>query len=334
MSEWKKSWAVAVVVAATALFGYERYCRHFGFEPSVEETANAWIDHWNDAIPGRAVLLGNSRCQAALRPEGLAAMFGGEPPVQLCTVGVSPLSVLDYLVNHTSFSGTAIVEIVPGVVFVRVTDKWPDLKRHLEEGPVFERFETKVLLALQSRLAMLNRQAKPLVRLRGLRGLNPEWLQHQTHAVRRDGVHILVGHPELTRQDFAPEKWPDGLPWPQYIKADYEKRSSDEELDQLYGSWRRTIEKLEERGGQVIFVRLPVTGTTREAEDKYFPREKYWDQLIRKTGAPGVYYADHAELQGFEQPDESHVAKWESQEFTRRLAAILKPVLRANSAPR
>ncbi|MDX2088712.1 MAG: hypothetical protein SFX73_12725 [Kofleriaceae bacterium] len=323
---------MAVSLAAVALVGYERYCRHLGFEPSIEETANAWIHRWPAAIDARAVLLGNSRCQSALRPEGLASMFGGEPPVQLCTVEVNPLSVLDRLVNHTSFSGTAIVDIVPHVAFVQ-GDKWPDLERHLEDRPVFERFETSILLALQGRAAMFNRRATPLVRLRGLRGLNPEWLENQAHAVRSDGVHIHVGDREFVRQLFTPEKWPDGLPLPRYLKDDWEKRTSDEEFARQLSSWRRTVETLEARGGQVIFLRLPVTGTTRVAEDKYFPREKYWDRVVRETGAAGVYYADHAELQGLEVPDESHIALWEAPEFTRRLAAILTPLIRAGAAP-
>ena len=49
-----------------------------------------------------------------------------------------------------------------------------------------------------------------------------------------------------------------------------------------------------------------------------------WDRLLRETGAPGVHFEDHAELQGFDCPEWSHLNAEDSVEFSRRLVRVMK----------
>ena len=57
--------------------------------------------------------------------------------------------------------------------------------------------------------------------------------------------------------------------------------------------------KLRARGVPVVFVRLPSDGAYYDFEQKYFPRDKTWDLLLSKTGAPGIHFEDHPQLQGY-----------------------------------
>jgi len=81
---------------------------------------------------------------------------------------------------------------------------------------------------------------------------------------------------------------------------------------------------LRRRNVQVIFVRTPSTSGYLVAEDKMFPRAKTWDVLLAKTGAPGVHFQDHPELQGLWLPEWSHLAERDAVRFTEALYAIIE----------
>jgi hypothetical protein len=84
------------------------------------------------------------------------------------------------------------------------------------------------------------------------------------------------------------------------------------------------VAKLRRRNVQVIFVRTPSAGGYLVAEDKMFPRAKTWDVLLAKTGAPGVHFQDHPELQGLWLPEWSHLAARDAVRFTEALYAIIE----------
>ena len=95
-------------------------------------------------------------------------------------------------------------------------------------------------------------------------------------------------------------------------------------LTALIGSIKDDVERIRARGGRVVFVRFPSTGPLRELELEMWPREAYWDRLIRETGAPGIHFEDHSELMEFECPEWSHLTRSDAVSFTRRLAAIYR----------
>ena len=90
------------------------------------------------------------------------------------------------------------------------------------------------------------------------------------------------------------------------------------------------IEKLEARGGKVVFVRWPTSGEHWQLDREYFPREKFWDRLAESTSALTIHFQDYATLRGFECPDTSHLDYVQAHLFTSALAEILveKGVLR------
>jgi hypothetical protein len=84
------------------------------------------------------------------------------------------------------------------------------------------------------------------------------------------------------------------------------------------------VAKLRKRNVEVIFVRTPSTGGYLALEDELFPRAKTWNVLLAKTGAPGIHFQDHPELQGFWLPEWSHLAAGDAVRFTRALHAIVE----------
>jgi hypothetical protein len=95
-------------------------------------------------------------------------------------------------------------------------------------------------------------------------------------------------------------------------------------VNEQIGRAARAVAKLRKRNVEVIFVRTPSAERYLAFEDKVFPRAKTWDVLLAKTGAPGVHFQDHPELQGFWLPEWSHLAAGDAVRFTEALYRIIQ----------
>jgi hypothetical protein len=84
------------------------------------------------------------------------------------------------------------------------------------------------------------------------------------------------------------------------------------------------IAKLRSRGVKVLFVRMPSSGAYLDYENNHFPRQRTWDALLAATGAPGIYFEDYPELQGFYLPEWSHMTRPEAERFTAALCGVIR----------
>ena len=84
------------------------------------------------------------------------------------------------------------------------------------------------------------------------------------------------------------------------------------------------VSAIRSRGGNVIFVRYPTTGFSREVERQLQPRAECWDRVIEATGCLGIHFEDHEELKDFDCPEGSHLTQSDAIKFTRRLYAVIK----------
>ncbi|MBV9698337.1 MAG: hypothetical protein JO005_15550, partial [Gammaproteobacteria bacterium] len=83
------------------------------------------------------------------------------------------------------------------------------------------------------------------------------------------------------------------------------------------------VATLRARGVQVVFVLMPSAGPFLAFEQQVFPRQDTWDQLLRRTGAPGIHFQDYPQLQGLNLPEWSHLSYADSERFT----AALQPLV-------
>ncbi|MCC6414008.1 MAG: hypothetical protein IT270_20335 [Saprospiraceae bacterium] len=95
------------------------------------------------------------------------------------------------------------------------------------------------------------------------------------------------------------------------------------ELDSIFSSVKDAVTKIKSRGGEVIFVRTPSSDPMLTGENKAFPREKYWDRLLKETNCPGIHFADYEPINHFVCPELSHLSPQDAVEFTRHFANIL-----------
>jgi hypothetical protein len=85
----------------------------------------------------------------------------------------------------------------------------------------------------------------------------------------------------------------------------------------------KAVAKLRARGVRVLFVRLPSAGEYLAYENRAFPRARTWDALLAASGAPGIYFEDYPQLQGYYLPEWSHMTRAEAERFTAALYGII-----------
>ena len=97
-------------------------------------------------------------------------------------------------------------------------------------------------------------------------------------------------------------------------------------LNQRFKDVAAAVQKLQARGGKIVFVRFPHSGDLKKLEDRETPRVGIWDRVLKDTGAPGIYYEDFRDLAGFSRP-KSHLSAGDSVEFSKRLIPHLRAAL-------
>ena len=99
---------------------------------------------------------------------------------------------------------------------------------------------------------------------------------------------------------------------------------SGKALDKVMQSVTRDVARIKARGGDVIFTRTPSSGFFLQAEHRMFPREAYWDRLLKETGCKGIYYADYPGMASLTCPEFSHLSPADAIIYTNNLVAVLK----------
>ena len=83
------------------------------------------------------------------------------------------------------------------------------------------------------------------------------------------------------------------------------------------------LRRIEARGGQVVFVRMPTSDEHWELDERYYPRAQYWDRLGSITGVATVHFADDPRTSAFSCPDTSHLDYRDAPRFTEGLLEVL-----------
>jgi hypothetical protein len=86
---------------------------------------------------------------------------------------------------------------------------------------------------------------------------------------------------------------------------------------------RSWVEAIRRRGGDVVFVRLPVSGSLGRLEEQRFPGRDEVMQQLAASGANAIDYATEPGLAKYECPDESHLDADDAQRFSSALVHVL-----------
>ena len=330
---WGRISLGALLLFALLIGGWEGYWRAWGVPTGYYRNSNGeWAQQRRriDAGEGgKTVLIGSSRILFDVQLP-VWEQAAGERPIQLAMEGTSSVPVLEDLAADPQFTGHLLVGVAPSLFFSgfayrgdvipyfhkqtpsQRSGNWLS-KRLLEPYLAFD--EPDFALA-----TVIERQAWP--QRPGL----PE-----NTAVRKLAVQEVDRNSHLwSKVETDPEYyalvrkiWSEHLSAPPPPMMDTPEKAQKLIAAQIQRAVD-AVAKLRARGVQVLFVRPPSTGPWLDLENKAFPRDKTWDVLLARTGAPGIHFEDYPEMQGMNLPEWSHLSAADAQRYTAALYRIIE----------
>ncbi len=323
-TRWLLTWGFAAAITLVGWLAFESYWRGQGYAPTVMDSFDLWSQHRARAVksapPLRFALLGASRIQYGISP----AVFRDETnklglnldPIMLAVNGHYPLAALRDLSEDEKFVGAALVGIDSRGMDRKV---WEMQSRYIQnfrhEWSPSREAHRRMLTRLQQ-LMIIARPDFSAITLakRQFDGYGPPNKDYVSFASDRSGATdyqrsnlpaIIAGRVADLRGYYrdnpppAPEVWLN-------------------EMREVV----RWVERINARGGKVVFYREPVSGAHIELDQANFPREKYWDELAAIMPATMIDFRDYPEL-AIDTPDTSHIDIKDIDRHTRALVRLL-----------
>jgi hypothetical protein len=324
-----KSAMLAVLLVLSFVISWEVFLRHKGVVTDYDDGPELWAHTRNQVYEPSdkaIVFIGSSRIKYDLDIATWQRLTKTHA-IQLAMVASSPRHMLTNLADDPNFKGKLIVDITEVLFFSKRGNTSPDagIAYYKERTPA-QKLSFSIDKPIESRLAFLNNGRYAIKALIG-----------QMHIPDRPMVYPFLDFPQgfsitlFNRQtkmsnDFVTDTnkrnkvkaiW--GL-----LKNDPTPPMSGKSLDSVMLSVTRDVAKIKARGGDVIFTRTPSSGFFIMAEHHLYPREAYWDRLLKETGCKGFYYADYPGMASLTCPEFSHLSPAGAITYTSNLVSILK----------
>jgi len=317
---WRQTWLATLALSLLFLVSWEVFWRLEGFSPRINNDENLWAlarGRVSRADRDAVILVGSSRMQLAIDRDAFTRATGWERPFQLAIPMGPSIPVLRDLAADPSVSGRIICEVYPVIFF--------DMTRpvNLITGRYFLRragftpadeAEARLRIVTQRSLVSSLPALSPnqLVRAyRAGRWPQPSHASFDAERFGRSDSRLLGDLAERRQLNLI--RWEN---WKGRPARPIEVALLARRMDDLVAAIR-------EKGGDVIFVRLPTSGTKRERERRLFPRNEFWDLFAANTDALAIHFEDHPALRRFHLPDGTHIEQRDSPAFSRALGEII-----------
>jgi hypothetical protein len=327
---------VALVLCLAGVLGWELLWRATTASPAIRNSAGLWARERrriDGADSTATVLIGSSRMLSDIQLD-VWEHTTGHRPIQLSLEGTASVWPLENLAADPHFKGCLLVGVTPPLFFTgfefrkSVFEHYPKetlaeragqwLSMHLVE-PFFAFYDPDfALLTVAQRQGWPERQgAHWRMDVRRLFEGGPDRNNRVWHRLETDTAYSGLAT-RIWAQSFAP---------PPGVTPAMAAATRDRQIERS----AKAVATLRARGVPVIFVRHPAFGPMLDVEHKAFPRDSTWEPLLARSGAPGIHFEDHAELQGYRLPEWSHLAATEADRYTAAFIPILQQVAPAGA---
>jgi len=310
-------WAIAIPLVVVAVIALELFVRARGYQPSVKDDEHAWVQQRARAADSArtVALLGASRIQLGFSPPAFREALPRWTYVQLAIDGTQPAGSLRDLAADPAFTGVALVETTEDG-FTAANRERQDAyvtayhRRHRAPGAMLERV---LATAVQSRVA--------LVGAAGMRAL---------HALATKGTwpkppYVVTGPDRTQFADFALADVA-AQRRRQIARIGTPQPPSDAGVAQWLHEaleLERDVDAIQQRGGKVVYLRMPTCDERWAADEISSPKARMWDALAARSHATMLHFRDHPTLADFACPDMSHIASSDGPRFTRAVIDLL-----------
>ncbi len=326
---WGRILLGAVVLLALLIGGWEEYWRTYGVRPSIANTFGLWAIQRRriDAGEGDAtVLAGGSRLYFDMQLP-VWERLDGRRPIQLSFEGTSPLKAVEDLAADPKFTGRLVIAVEPDLFFSGYEYRAGAIRYARKESPSQRIGQWLSMHFIEPYFAfddpdyalrtVLARQPWPkrpggawFMNVRKLSETEADRNTYLWSKLETDTQYRAMAR-SIWAQDFTPSA---GDPTPEQAR-----KTENEQIERM----AKAVATLRARGVKLLFVRMPSAGEYLAYENREFPRARAWVGLLAATGAPGIYFEDYPQLQGYYLPEWSHMTRAEGERFTAALYGII-----------
>lgn len=325
---------IAAILSIGGLIIWESYWRSQGYYPNLDDNKDLWAVQRakvEKATNEDVVLMGSSRVLFDIQLDEWEQETG-KRPIQLASVGSSPLPIFHDIVNSSDFTGTVVVGVTPPLFFSTTYPLAPPWDRtqtrvnFYHDRTYAQRINHQLSIPLQNSFAFLvSFEEKGYVDEINLRGLLRKI---------KIGERIPPGIPPfhtfrdiaLDRNNVMIERTVTDTAFANTIKkvwAFYGETSPPADKESTMAFFLNDAKKFVERGGNLILLRCPSTGGFRMGESHGQPRAKFWDELVKQAGVPAYHFEDYDQFRNLDCPEWSHLSAKDARFFTTELAKIM-----------
>ncbi|SNR33785.1 hypothetical protein SAMN06265371_101444 [Lutibacter agarilyticus] len=331
----KKTFIVTAILSIVAIGIWEYFWRSKGVYPTLDDNEALWAmqRYRVEKAPSyNMLLMGSSRVLFDIQLDEWEAEIGIRP-IQLASVGSSPLPIFHDVVANTSFTGTIIVGVTPGLFFSTTSPdaqpwQWPQSKVDYYKKRTYAQISNHLLsLPLQKNLAFISDdQGIDGIKLKELVGkinignrvVDPMPPFHEFGEIAEDR-NLKMKQITVTDTAYANSVI---KVWQFFMKGAASGPPPDK--NSTIDFFLNDLKVFEARGGQVILIRCPSSGSLRAGENMGIPRAAFWDDLVKQANVPSYHFEDYDNLKGLICPEESHLSAEDAQYFTTELVKIMK----------
>jgi hypothetical protein len=331
----KQSLLLAVVLAALALVSWEVYLRSKGRIPDLNDDKNLWARERakvDDLGKNDVILIGSSRVLFDIQIYEWERATGRRP-LQLASPGSTPVPIFHDLVQNTDFAGTIVVGVTEGLFFSTTFPEampWARAQNkvdHYHERTYAQRLNFGLSLPFQQNLALVSINEE-------------EWRDDTNLKALLAGIQLgnrtgeepfppfnNFSYTDLNRNTRMSERTATDTAFAatvQRVWAAMRRFHREPEKDATLKFFLADAAAFKARGGNLILLRCPSSGPLSEGEAEAFPRQEFWDELVRQSEARAYHYSDYEALSHFECPEWSHLSGPDADVFTREWVSILK----------
>jgi hypothetical protein len=332
-NDFKKSAIATFVLSVIFIIFWEFFWRNKGYVISYNEDKVMWANARKKVYKSAdrmTVFIGDSRVKFDIDLATWKSLTG-EDAVQLALVGTSPRPILNNLANDEHFTGNVIMG-ASEIAFYAMDSAQREISardgiEYFKNETPAQKLNAELDFMLESKLVFLEE---------GKFGLNA--LLNTLPIMNRPGVIPRPGPPKgfsfntLDRQArissvfFHDTSVKNAVIryWATGATRNKQKIIKGDTLEAYFKQLKNSIDRIRARGGKVFIIRPPSAGALLAREKQLYPKEQYWDRLLKYTQLSGFYYTDYPETAFLNCPEESHISPADAVIFTKTLIKALK----------
>ncbi|MBK9256072.1 MAG: hypothetical protein IPM42_11325 [Saprospiraceae bacterium] len=330
----KGSLITALVLSFASILLWEIYWRSQGKVPDIDDDKNLWADQRaevNRLTKDDVILTGSSRVLFDIQIYEWEKITG-KRPIQLATVGSTPLPVFRDIVEKTDFAGTIIVGVTPGLFFSTINEKAGPFRRpnqrikHFYNRTYAQRLNHFLSMPLQKNFVFVATSEEEWAS-----DIDLKSLLRNIKFGNRTGEEPFPPFYQFdlideNRNNRMTERTATDTAFAGTVKKVWGfmgKTKREPQKDSTIAYFTRYAEKFMQRGGNIILLRCPVSGLLKERETTNFPREEFWDELLKQSGVKGYNFEDYEQFSDLQCPEWSHLSAQDADFFTREIVKIM-----------